>query len=117
MIQIKIKYMKLKKNKIEPNTSLEIVISFPPPNNTKKEITYRLNRNLVISLNTISIKIIIEIIFIVYPIIIDFSCEQYSLYFENEQYKLNTKILVKDEIIKFKIQNNYEKTFYSEIFN
>ena len=105
----KIKYMKLKKNKIEPNTSLEIVISFPPPNNTKKEITYRLNRNLVISLNTISIKIIIEIIFIVYPIIIDFSCEQYSLYFENEQYKLNTKILVKDEIIKFKIQNNYEK--------
>ena len=28
---------------------------------------------------------------------------------ENGQYKLNTKILLKDEIIKFKIQNNYEK--------
>ena len=104
----KIHYIKLKTSKISPESSLEIDICLPPPNRTKEIKTYRLKRNLIISLDSIFVKIIIEIIFIVCPLKIDFLCEQYSLSLEREQYKLNTSILLKDEIINFKIKNYYE---------
>ena len=80
---------------------------FPPPN-TNEEIIYRLKRNLKVSTDSSSTDIIIEIIFIVYPILTDFSCEQYSLIFQNSQYKINTKLLLKGETINFKINNFYK---------
>ena len=101
-------YMKLKKSKIDPETLIEIYFSFPKPNTSKKEKIYRLKRNLKASINSSSIDILIEIIFIVCPIQIDFSCEKYTLTFENEQYKLNVNKLLMGEIINFKIHNNYE---------
>ena len=68
-----------------------------------------MKRKLKISINSSSIEILLEIIFIVCPIQIDFSSEKYTLSFENNQFKLNTNYLSKGEIIKFKINNKYEK--------
>ena len=103
------KYMKLEKNNIEPESSINIEFSVPPPNTSKEEIIYRLKRNLKVSINSSSINIIIEIIFIVCPIQINFSCEQYPLIYENEQFKLDTKILLKGETINWKINNFYKE--------
>ena len=107
-----IKYMKLVKNNIEPESVINIEFSFPPPNISNEEIIYRLKRNLKVSINSSFIDIIIEIIFIVCPIQIDFSCEQYSLIFENEQFKLDKKILLKGETINFKINNCYKENHF-----
>ena len=103
-----ISYMKLENNNIKPESSINIEFSLPPPNTTKEEIIYRLKRNLKVSTNSSSIYIVIEIVFIVCPIQIDFSCEKYSLIFENGKYKLNTSILLKGETINFKINNIYK---------
>jgi hypothetical protein len=101
--------MKLIKSHIEPKSSIVINFSFPPPNNSDKEKIYRLNRELNISDNKSSINIIIEIIFVIYPIQINFYSEKYSLTFDNQQYKLNATKLLKGEIIKFKIENNFKQ--------
>ena len=100
-------YMKIKKNHIDPETPIDIDLYFPPPNISNEEIIYRLNRNLKVSNNESSINILIEIIYIVCPIQIEFSCEQYSLIFENGQYKINSKKLLKGEKIQFKIKNYF----------
>ena len=76
---------KLKKTRIPPESSIDIDFSFPPPNTSKEEIIYRLRRNLKVSNNFSNTNIIIEIIFIVCPIQIDFSCQKYSLTFEDER--------------------------------
>ena len=101
--------MKLIKSHIEPKSSIVINFSFPPPNNSDKEKIYRLNRELNRSDNKSSIYIIIEIIFVIYPIQINFYSEKYSLTFDNQQYKLNTTKLLKGEIIKFKIENHFKQ--------
>ena len=98
-----IEYMKLNKSNIDPNSSIIINFAFPPINTSNKEKIYRLIRNLNISDNKSSINIIIEIIFVIYPIQIFFSSEKYSLTFDNQQYKLNATKLLKGEIIKFNI--------------
>ena len=102
-----IEYMKLNKSNIDPNSSIIINFAFPPPNTSNEEKIYRLIRNLNVSDNKSSINIIIEIIFVIYPIQINFYSEKYSLTFDNQQYKLNTTKLLKGEIIKFKIENNF----------
>ena len=101
-------YLKIKNNEIDENSAIEIEFSFPPSNKTQKEKIYRLNKILKISTNSSSIEILIEIIFIVCPIQIFFTCDNYNLIYENQHYKLNTNKLLKDEIINFKIFNNYE---------
>ena len=101
--------MKLNKSNIDPNSSIIINFAFPPINTSNKEKIYRLIRNLNISDNKSSINIIIEIIFVIYPIQIFFSSEKYSLTFDNQQYKLNATKLLKGEIIKFKIENNFKQ--------
>mgnify|MGYP002622861730 CR=1 FL=1 len=106
-------YMTLKKTQILPETPIDIDFSFPPPNTSKEEIIYRLRRNLKVSNNSSFTNIIIEIIFIVCPIQIDFSCQKYSLTFEDGKYKLNAKKLLKGEIINFKIDNNYKEIPFS----
>ena len=106
-------YIKLKKTRIPPESPIDIDFSFPPPNTSKEEKIYRLRRNLKVSNNSSNTNIIIEIIFIVCPIQIDFSCQKYSLTFEDEKYKLNTKKLLKGEIINFKINNNYKEIPFS----
>ena len=102
-------YIKLKKSQTPPETPIDIEFYFPPPNISKEEIIYRLRRNLKVSINSSSIDILIEIIFIVCPIQIYFSCGKYSLTFEKEQYKLNANKLLKGEIINFKIHNIYKE--------
>ena len=47
--------------------------------------------------------------YLIYPIQINFYSEKYSLTFDNQQYKLNTTKLLKGEIIKFKIENNFQE--------
>ena len=101
--------MKLIKSHIDPKSSLIINFTFPPPNTSNEEKIYRLIRNLNVSDNKSSINIIIEIIFVIYPIQINFYSEKYSLTFDNQQYKLNTTKLLKGEIIKFKIENNFQE--------
>ena len=103
-----ISYMKLEKENIEPESPINIEFSFPPPNTTKEEIIYRLKRSLKVSNDSSSINIILEIIFVVCPIIIDFSCEKHSLIYENGKYRLNSSILLKGETIIFKINNVYK---------
>ena len=88
-------YMKIKKNHIDPEASIDIDICFPPPNISNEEIIYRLIRNLKVSNNESTINILIEIIYIVCPIQIEFSCENYYLIFENGQYIINSKKLLK----------------------
>jgi hypothetical protein len=101
-------YLKIKNNEIEKNSAIEIEFFFPPSNKTQKEKIYKLNKILKISSNSSSIEILIEIIFIICPIQIFFTCDNYNLIYENQQFKLNTNKLLKDEIINFKIYNNYE---------
>ena len=88
-----IKYMKLAKSHIEPNTSIDIDFSFPPINDSNEEKIYRIIRDLNISNKNSFINIIIEVIFIIYPLQIIFLSEKYSLIFENKKYKLNTNVL------------------------
>ena len=102
-------YINLKKSHIDPKSSIYIDFYFPPKNTSEEEVIYRLIRNLKVSNKSSCVNIIIEIIFIVYPIQIDFSCDEYSLTFENNQYKLNATKLLKGETIKFKIKNNYSQ--------
>ena len=104
-----IQYMKLQKTHIDPNSVIDIDFSFPPANTSNKEKFYRLLRNLKVSNNHSSINILIEIVFIVYPIQIFFSCEKYSLTYDNKQYKLNARKLLKGENIKFQIKNNNDE--------
>ena len=101
-------YMKLTKSHIQPNTCIYIEFLFPPPNNSNEEKVYRIMRELKISNKNSSVNIIIEVIFIIYPLQIIFLSEKYSLFYENIKYKLNTKILFKGEKIKFQINHKNE---------
>ena len=100
------KYMKLRKSHVDPNSSIIIEFSFPPPNTTNEEKIYKLNRTLKVSDKTSSIDIIIEVIFVIHPIQIVLICEKYSLTFDNEKYRLNAKKLLNGETLEFKFENN-----------
>lgn len=49
-------YIKIKKSHIDPESPIDIDISFPPPNTSREDIIYRLIRNLKVFNNESSIN-------------------------------------------------------------